>query len=211
MIIQLIAHACFKIQDKTGADGVTIVTDPFDKSIGTKAPNFEANIITVSQKNKFHNNVKSLRGKPFVIDSAGEYDIKEILVQGVDADEKKDAGLMFRVEVEGVSISHLGRLNKALSDKQLSVFSGTDILLIPIGGKDTLDAVKAAEVVAQIEPRIVIPMQYKTPGIKIDGLASVEKFVKEIGLKPTEEEKLKIVKKDLPQEDMELLILSNSK
>lgn len=65
---------------------------------------------------------------------------------------------------------------------------------------------KAVEVVSQIEPRIVIPMHYKTPGLKID-LKAVDEFIKELGLKPTYEEKLKISKKDLPAEEMELVIL----
>lgn len=85
-------------------------------------------------------------------------------------------------------------------------FEGTDILLIPVGGNFTIGAKKAVEVVSQIEPRIVIPMHYKVPGLKID-LDGVEKFIKELGLKPTYEDKLKISKKDLPQEDMELVVL----
>ncbi len=63
------------------------------------------------------------------------------------------------------------------------------------------------EVISQIEPRIVIPMHYKTKDVKYD-LDEVEKFIKEIGLTPIMEEKLKISKKDLPSEDMELVILS---
>jgi L-ascorbate metabolism protein UlaG (beta-lactamase superfamily) len=84
--------------------------------------------------------------------------------------------------------------------------AGVDILMIPVGGNDSLDAKKAVEVVSQIEPRIVIPMHYAATGIKV-ALDSVEKFIKELGIKPREEEKLKISKKDLPQEDMELVIL----
>ena len=79
-------------------------------------------------------------------------------------------------------------------------------MLIPVGGKYTINAAKAVEVISQIEPRIVIPMHYKVPGLKID-LDGVEKFIKELGLKPRQEEKLKILKKDLPQEDMELVVL----
>jgi L-ascorbate metabolism protein UlaG (beta-lactamase superfamily) len=75
-----------------------------------------------------------------------------------------------------------------------------------VGGKYTINAAKAVEVISQIEPRIVIPMHYKIPGLKAD-VDGVEKFIKELGLKPRNEEKLKISKKDLPQEDMELVVL----
>ena len=209
MIITWIGHSCFKIQDKIGSEGVTLVTDPFDKSIGLKTPNFEANIVTVSHDHYDHNNSKALRGDPYIINCAGEYDIGGVSVVGVESyhNEKKDEiNIMYRFEIDNVSVTHLGDLGHVLDNKQLEVLVGTDILLIPVGGKYTIDAKKAVEVVSQIEPRIVIPMHYKVKGLKVD-IDGVDKFVKEMGLKPTEEEKLKISKKDLPSEDMELVIL----
>jgi L-ascorbate metabolism protein UlaG (beta-lactamase superfamily) len=217
MIITWLGQSCFKIQDKIGADGVTIVTDPFDKKYGLKVPNFEANIVTVSHDHDDHNNVKSLRGNPFVITTAGEYDVQGIMVEGVESyhDEKQGAergkNIIYRIEVEDITIVHLGDLGHVLDDKQLEKLVGADILLVPVGGKYTIDAKKAVEVVSQVEPRIVIPMHYKISGLKIDDIENVEKFVKEMGVKPTEEDKLKINKKDLPQEDMELVILKVGK
>lgn len=214
MIITHIGHSCFKIQDKTGPEGITLTTDPYDKSVGPKVPNFESDIVTVSHNHADHNNVKALRGDPFIVDCAGEYDIKNVSIHGVesyhDEHQGKDRGgnIIFRIAMDDISIVHLGDLGHILDNKQLEVLQGTDILMIPVGGKYTLDAKKAAEVVSQIEPRIVIPMHYKVPGLKLD-IEGVDKFVKEIGLKPTEEAKLKINKKDLPQEDMELVILGD--
>lgn len=212
MYIQWLGHSCFKIQDKTGPDGVTIVTDPFDKSIGLKVPGFEADIVTVSHDHHDHNNVGALRGTPYVVKSAGEYDIKDVTIVGVDSfhDEKsgKDRGanVIFRFGLEGISIVHLGDLGHPLDNKQMELMAGTDILMIPVGGKYTLDFKQAVEVVGQVEPRIIIPMHYMVPGLKLD-IDPADKFIKEIGLKPREEEKLKIAKKDLPAEDMELVIL----
>jgi L-ascorbate metabolism protein UlaG (beta-lactamase superfamily) len=212
MFITWLGHSCFKIQDKNGPDGVTLITDPFDPSIGLKLPNIEADIVTVSHDHYDHNNVKGLRGTPFIIKSAGEYDIKGMAVHGAesfhDAQTGKDRGLniIYRMEVEDVSISHLGDLGHTLDNKQLELLQGTDILLIPVGGKFTLDAKKAVEVVSQIEPRIVIPMHYKVPGLKID-IDGVDKFIKEIGIKPREEEKLKMSKRDLPADNMEVVLL----
>ena len=213
MIITWLGHSCFKIQDKSGSDGVTIVTDPFDKAVGLKVPNFEADIITVSHDHHDHNNAKALRGAPFIINSAGEYDIKSVMIEGVesyhDSKEGKELGknIIYRIEMDDLTLVHLGNLGQALDDKQLERLVGADIVFIPVGGKYTLDAKKAVNVISQIEPRMVIPMHYKTKGTKID-IDGVEKFVKEMGVKPTYEEKLKINKKDLPQEDMELVILS---
>jgi L-ascorbate metabolism protein UlaG (beta-lactamase superfamily) len=134
-------------------------------------------------------------------------------VEGIDSyhDDKNGAerggNIIYRLEVDDISVVHLGDLGQILDNAQLEKLAGTDILLIPVGGKYTLDAKKAVEVISQIEPRIVIPMHYKTKDSKID-LDGIDKFIKEIGLTPVYEEKLKISKKDLPAEDMELVILN---
>lgn len=213
MIITWQGHSCFKLQDKIGPDGVTLVTDPFNKEVGLKVPNFEADIVTVSHDHYDHNNVAALRANPFVIDCAGEYDIKNILIEGVDSfhDDKegreRGENIIFRFEIDDISVVHLGDLGAILDSSQLEKLAGTDILLIPVGGKYTLNAKQAVEVISQIEPRIVIPMHYKTDDLKIEDIDGVDKFIKEMGITPTHEEKLKISKKDLPSEDMELVIL----
>jgi len=138
---------------------------------------------------------------------------KEVLIEGIDSyhdsQQGKERGnnIIYRIEIDDISVVHLGDLGDVLDSAQLEKLAGTDILLIPVGGKYTIDAKKAVEVISQIEPRIVIPMHYKTEGVKID-LDPLDKFIKEIGVAPSYEEKLKISKKDLPQEDMELVILS---
>lgn len=212
MIIQWFGHSCFKIQDKAGADSITIITDPFDKSIGLKVPSFDSQIATISHDHHDHNNVAALKGSPYVINTAGEYDIKGIGIQGIESFHDQSSGkergqnIIYRFEIDDISIAHLGDLGHVLGDKQLEALAGIDILLIPIGGKYTIGAKQASEVVAQIEPRIIIPMHYKIPGLTIE-LDDLQKFIKEIGLIPREEEKFKASKKDLPQEDMELVIL----
>lgn len=213
MFITWWGQSCFRIQDKTGPDGITVATDPFDKTVGLKSPNFEADIVTVSHDHFDHNNVAGLRGDPFVIRSAGEYDTKGVMVQGVESyhDEKegeeRGKNIIYRIEMDNISVVHLGDLGHVLENKQLESLVGTDILMIPVGGTYTLDAKKAVEVVSQIEPRMVIPMHYKVSGLKVD-LAGVDDFVKQLGLKPTYEDKLKISKKELPQENMELVVFN---
>ncbi len=214
MIITWIGHSCFKIQDKIGPDGTTLITDPFDKKIGLKPPAFEADIVTVSHDHYDHNNKKTIKGKPFIVEMAGEYDYHGVAIQGVESfHDAKNGGerginIIYRIVMDNISVAHLGDLGHTLNDKQLEVLSGIDILLIPVGGKYTIGAQKAVEVVSQIEPRIVIPMHYKTPNLKLD-IDKVDKFIKEMGVEPISEDKLKISKKDLPQEDMELVILKS--
>jgi len=213
MYITWLGQSCFKLQDKIGPDGVLLVTDPYEDKIGLKMPHFEADIVTISHSHYDHNNIGAIRGNPFIINTAGEYEIKDVFVEGVESahDEKEGSergeNIIYRIEMEDISITHLGDLGHVLDAKQLEKLEGTDILLIPVGGKYTINAAKAVEVISQIEPRIVIPMHYKIPGLKED-FDGIEKFIKELGIKPRNEEKLKISKKDLPQDDMELVILS---
>jgi L-ascorbate metabolism protein UlaG (beta-lactamase superfamily) len=211
-MISYLGQSCFKLQDKLGPEGVTLVTDPFGKELGLKVPNFEADIVTVSHQHRDHNNSGALRANPFVIDTPGEYDIKGVMVQGIKTfhDSKNGAergeNIIYRIEIDDLTVVHLGDLGHIMTDEQLEQLDDVDILMIPVGGKYTLDAKMAVEVIGQLEPRIVIPMHYKLSGSKID-LDPVEKFIKELGTQPRREEKLKVAKKDLPQEGMDLVIL----
>lgn len=213
MNISYFGHSCFKIEEKISGENVVIVIDPFNEELGLKMPNVEANIATISHGHGDHNNVSILRGKPFVIDCAGEFDVKGVIIEGIrsfhDNKEGNERGnnIIFRYDIEGVSLAHLGDLGDILDNKQLEKLGGVDILFIPVGGKYTLDAKKAVEVISQVEPRIVIPMHYKTKDSKID-IDDIDKFIKEIGISPNYEDKLKINKKDLPVEDMRLVVFN---
>lgn len=214
MYLSYLGHSCFKLQDKVGADGVIVLTDPFDpQMVGLKMPSLEADIVTISHDHKDHNYLKAVRREPFVINAAGEYETHGVFIEGIDSwhDDKngveRGGNLIYRIEIEDLTVTHLGDLGSGLNTKQLERLEGTDILLVPIGGLYTLDAKQAVEVINQIEPRIVVPMHYQLPGSKIS-LDGLDKFIKEIGIQPTNEEKLKISKRELPTEEMELIILS---
>lgn len=213
MYIQYLGHSCFKLSGKDSkGENVNVVTDLFDKEIGLKPPHLEADIVTISHNHHDHNNSAAVKGSPYLIDTAGEYEIKDAFIQGIDSfhDDKegkeRGSNIIYRISIEDVVITHLGDLGHILDHKQVERLEGTDILLIPVGGKYTLDAKKAVEVINQIEPRLVIPMHYKVKDLRLD-INGVEPFIKEIGMKPQyAEDKLKVNKKDLPQEEMELVV-----
>ncbi len=209
MVITWYGQSCFKIQS-----GETVIfTDPFDKSVGLTPPRGSANIVTVSHGHFDHANTESLSGEPLVIDGPGEYETKGVSVKGIfsfhDDKEGKERGenTIFVIEVEGIKICHLGDLGqKKLTDEQLEQIDEVDILMIPVSGP-FIDAEQAAEIINQIEPRIVIPMHYKIPGLELK-FAGVEDFLKEMGVGKKETvDKLTLKKKDLPQEDMEIQVM----
>lgn len=215
MIIQYFGQSCFKLSGKdTAGENVDVVTDPFTKDYGLKVPNVSAHILTVSHQHPDHNNTDSVKGDPYVIDVPGEYDIKDVFVQGIasyhDDKEGKERGdnIIFRMQIDDMSVVHLGDLGHVLTSDQLEALEGTDVLLVPIGGNGyTINAERAVEVVNQLEPRIIVPMHYDLPGLKVD-LDGVDTFIKKIGISPTTEDKLRIMRKDLPSEDMEVVVLN---
>lgn len=215
MTITWLGQSCFKIQ----SNDVTLVTDPYNSEIGFKLPRLTADIVTVSHDHYDHNNVAGVsgtEGAPFLITSAGEFEIKGVFIYGIpfwhDKSEGKERGanIVYRFEAEGISVAHLGDLGHTLSEEQVAQLDGVDILLIPAGGKWTIGAKEASEIVSEIEPRVVIPMHYKIPGLKVD-VEPVEKFLKELGASKAEKmAKLKISKKDLPQEETKVILLEKS-
>ncbi len=209
MIIQWLGQSCFKISTKNNQGEFVIVNDPFTDAEGLKMSKFQADIVTVSKNDDNHNNVDALRGDPFVITSPGEYETKGIFIYGIPAisvKEKKQLTL-FKVIGEDISIAHLSDLSQPLDNDQIERLGNVDILLLPVGGKNSLDGKKASEVVSQIDPRLVIPMNYKIDGQKTD-LTTADDFLKSCGLKSETMEKLKIAKKDLMTEDTRVIILT---
>jgi len=216
MNITWLGQSCFRIEEKIGSQTVTIITDPYDGSIGLKLPKQRADLVSISHNHPDHNNYLAIGGAedkaPVIIDRPGEYEVKSVFALGIGSYHDNEQGaklgksVMFKFDIGGIKILHLGDLGTSLSDAQLERIEDIDILLIPVGGRYTLNAKEAAEVALEIEPRIVIPMHYKIPGLNVD-IDGVEKFQKEMGSKAEFLPKLKISKKDLPQDEVKLIIL----
>lgn len=203
MVITWYGQACFKIQ----SGDLVIAIDPFDKEIGFTPPRFRADIVMATHGHHDHNNVAAIAGEPFVITSAGEYEVKGVNVTGIetyhDTAHGRERGLntIYMIEVEGVRILHMGDFGEAsMREEILEAVGEIDVLMIPVGGVYTIEGDAAAKIARQVEPTIVIPMHYKIPGLKIS-LAGPEQFLKEMGAKDAEaQEKLTIKKKDIPED-----------
>lgn len=200
MVITWYGQACFKIQ----SGDLAIAIDPYAKEIGLTPPRFRADVAFVTHGHFDHGNTASLAGDPFVISGPGEYEVKGVAARGIetfhDANRGAERGLntMYRIEVEGISILHMGDFGEEkMRDSTLEEVGDIDILMIPVGGFYTIDAQAAARVVRQVEPTYVIPMHYKMPGIKAN-IEGPERFFKEMGIaKPEAMDKFVLKKKDI--------------
>jgi L-ascorbate metabolism protein UlaG (beta-lactamase superfamily) len=214
--ITWLGHSCFRLRDRAA----TVVTDPYGKDLGLNLVRVRADIVTVSHDAEDHNYVKGVKGDFQVLTGPGEYEVSSVFVTGLELRgdrKKKDAagGLrntVFLFEFEDVTICHLGDLNLVPTQAQVEEALGeVDVLLIPVGGGESLNASQASEVVSLLEPHIVIPMQYHVP----DSTAKLDpasKFLKEMGLdKVPPQEVLKVSRSGLPDETQVVLLELKSK
>lgn len=216
MTIQFFGASCFKITTKIGNDEIAIITDPYSEKVGKLPRSFAANILTVSRKtHEHHNDVEAVAEGAFLIDSPGEYEVKGIPIYGTpslhETKEAKDyhKNTIFHFLVDDIRVVHLGGLSQPLTDDQLAQIGEVDVLMIPVGGGDVLAAAAAADLVARMEPRVVIPMHYKMKDLTL-AAGAVEPFIKEVGSKVIETDKWKVAKKDLPQDETFIVLLSKA-
>ncbi len=208
MEITWYGHSCFRLRDKN----ISIITDPYPPDTGYSLPRLQADVVTISHDHANHAYVAGVKGKPRVLNGPGEYEIGGVFITGIPTyhDNKKgsDRGknTAFLFEFNGLSICHLGDLGHIPTQSQAETLSQVDVLLIPVGGVTTINAAQAAEVVSLLEPRLAIPMHYKTPALSTK-LAPVSKFLKAMGLgKLSEQESLKITTSTLPEETQVVLL-----
>lgn len=215
--MQIIWHgqSCFQIIASRGKNNqISIVIDPFSEELGLRVPKLEADILLFSQRHFDRNNLRAVSGNPFLIEGPGEYEIKNIFVQGIhswhDSSQGKVRGenTIYTIEAEEMRLCHLGDFGQnELTEEQLEKIGEIDILMIPIGGVWTISGKEAPKIMAQIEPKITIPMHYNIPKLKekLDGL---DKFLKPVGIKSIEPiNKLTIKKKDIPTEEAKIIVL----
>jgi len=200
MDISWLGHSCFRIK----GSHATVITDPYSPSLGYSLGKPTARIVTVSHQHPGHSYVQGVGGEPRVITGPGEYEISGILIIGIatfhDAEggEKRGKNTVYLMEVDEVSVCHLGDLGHVLTAEQAEELGNVDILLLPVGGVSTINAPAAAEVVRRLEPKVVIPMHYKTQALSWE-LEPVGRFLKEIGVKEVNSRpKLSFTRTSLP-------------
>lgn len=202
MEIIWLGHSCFRIRGREA----TVVTDPCPPSTGYNIGKPAAAIVTISHDHADHSYVKGVTGSPRLIDGPGEYEVEGVFITGVLTYHDNRRGevhgnnLAFILEVEDIRVCHLGDLGHTPTAEQVEELSGLDILLTPVGGHTTIDGAAAAEVVSLLEPRLVIPMHYRTPATKPQ-LDPLDRFLREMGVKSYEPQpKLSASRASLPQE-----------
>jgi len=200
MDISWLGHSCFRIRGSQA----TVITDPYSPDLGYSLGKPTARIVTVSHQHPGHSYVQGVGGEPKVVAGPGEYEISGVLIIGMatfhDRQEGRERGksTVYLMEVDEVAVCHLGDLGHVLTTEQVAEIEDVDVLLLPVGGVSTVNAPMAAEVVRQLEPKVVVPMHYKTEALKRE-LEPVDRFLKEMGLKEVNSQpNLSLTKASLP-------------
>jgi L-ascorbate metabolism protein UlaG (beta-lactamase superfamily) len=218
MDITYLGHSAFKLTSKIG----TVVMDPYSPMVGWSLPRLSADIVTVSHQHPDHNDSDKITGtarreRPFLVSEPGEYEVGGISVFGIKtfhdahSGSERGANTIFTVLVEGVKVCHLGDLGHELTADQISDIGEIDVLLCPVGGSFTIDPVQAVKTINDLEPRIAIPMHFKTEAHDekvFADLKTLAEFCKEYGAEVAPLAKLSVEAGKLPEET-ELCVLSS--
>lgn len=169
--IQYFGHNFFLI---TTSKGTRIVTDPLGPGWYPN-PNVVGDVVTVGKEQFNHNAVWIVRGNPVILRGLKNYGagwntisttVKDTLIYNVPIHQNSEFiegihGSAFVFDLGALCIAHLGDLSQKLNEQQIKAFGKVDVALTPIGGRRTMDPDLAREVLAQLKPKIAIPMHYR--------------------------------------------------
>ncbi|HOB11550.1 MAG TPA: MBL fold metallo-hydrolase [Syntrophomonadaceae bacterium] len=179
MKISYLGHASFLIE----SGGKYLLTDPCDERCGYRPWTEPVDIVTVSHGHYDHNAVEHLKGNPRIIkEQITPIEAGGFTIQGFRSYHDKKQGqergfnYIYKLTAENINLLHMGDQGTLLDQKLLEQIGQVDIVMVPVGGRYTVDAAEAVQIVSQLNPSIVIPMHYKTPQGTVD-VAPVEKFI----------------------------------
>ena len=209
MEITWLAHSCFRLR----SNNITLLTDPFPSDIGASMEgNGDPNIVTVSNSHPNHSHWKDIKSSYQLLDGPGEYAVSGIYIRGILTPGQPDNPTEHRntayfIEMEGLNLCHLGDMSALVTDRQVNELTPVDVLFVPAGGGCTLEPGRLGQVIQTLSPRLVVPMHYMVPGLKIE-LGSVDSFLREMGHRQEEEPqaRLNVTSTNLPAETKVVLL-----
>lgn len=170
MKIEWLGHSSFKLTESTG---ISLVTDPFNaEEVGISFPEVKADIVTVSHDHFDHNCTGAVKEYKILVNTPGDHGVDGVDIFGFKSyhDDKKGLlrgkNVVFRIRMDGVEVCHLGDIGEELSPMLAELIGSINVLLIPVGGRYTIDAAEAKEYVDRLMPDVVIPMHYMMDGYR---------------------------------------------
>ena len=182
MNIYWLGHSCFLIKTNLGK---RILLDPFDTDIGYTPYKKNVDIVTISHMHFDHNCTNYINKEAKIFKDIINYENDYCKIKSFHSFHdncmglKRDKNFIFKIVCDEISLCHLGDLGHTLSNKVLNKIGHVDVLFIPVGEQITLTIKEAMKVIDDINPKIVIPMHYKTEKLNLH-LSSLDGFLKKI-------------------------------
>lgn len=198
MKIKWFGQSCFMI---TSENGTKILMDPYKNMLGYKLPEeITADIVATSHNHSDHNYISAVKDSFVHINEVGSFLEHGIEIKGVETFHDKVSGankgknIIYNFKIDGINVCHCGDLGHILDSKLVKEIGNVDILLLPVGGGFTIDALDAVNVMKQLNPIVTIPMHYRTKALGVLGLAfaKVDKFISASGLQSKEYTELEL-------------------
>lgn len=217
MKVEWFGHSCFKLTESTGT---SVVTDPFDETIGYGVPKLSADIVTISHDHHDHNNKEIVQGNPKVINEQKSFEYNGITISSFNSfhDEaegkKRGENLIFKYRIDGIDVCHLGDIGEECNSQLVDLLLPVNVLLIPIGGKYTIDAEKAKEYIDKLMPDFVIPMHFRTRSHSLRDIDKLEPFLnlfEEEDIIKVEDDYIILDRNDLDSETTKVIVLDRKK
>ncbi len=183
MVIDWLGHSCFKVTLK---NGTRILLDPYDDRVGYAPQEVEADIVTISHSHHDHSDLSHVTGDYTVVKEPGVYTFGELTIEGIktwhDTNQGADRGenICYMLSVNGMRLCHLGDIGYLPEDDLAEKIKGSEILMVPVGGKYTVDACEALKICEMVAPNVIIPMHFKTPVTNLD-IAPLSDFLEAAG------------------------------
>jgi len=205
MRIRWFGHSSFLL---TSEAGTRVLIDPYYKFFGYRMPvPVESDIVVVTHDHGDHNKINAASGDYLLVNEAKEYSCGDVSISGIKTfhdkvnGKKRGPNIIFRFKMDGLTICHCGDLGHLLTAEQVKEIGQVDILIVPVGGRMTLDGAEAAQVMRQLKATVGIPMHYSTKALGLLGkiiFAKADKFVQAAGQRTTEVSTLDVTGESLP-------------
>lgn len=211
MDITWYGHSCFRLTERSQT---TVVTDPYSDVIGLPVPTLKGDVVTISHDEPGHNFAEAVKGGDYVLVGPGEYEIGGVFITGIPMHYVDEESETYRYNVaylikypNGITVLHLGDLGHVPDQSTIEDFGEVNVVLVPVGGGNTLKPAMAAEVIALIEPHYIVPMHYQIDGLAME-LEPVDKFLTAMGIsRVQEEDSLRVTSTGLPEQP-EVVVLT---
>lgn len=218
LTLQYLGHAAFLLQ----VGDTRFLMDPYDPHCGYGKLELEADYVTVSHEHMDHNYIAAAPGaKPIrglspdglgweeVSITLGGVEIFTVPTYHDDAAGKlRGRNAVFVFDTGDIRLVHLGDLGHLLSPEQLEKLVPVDVLLIPAGGHYTIDASEAWKIIDEMQPKLVIPMHYRTEATRNWPIAPLADFLKEVDVEVKEQKDTAVtLKREVMPSEMEVWVM----